>query len=258
MATTSGRRGAPEILAELVERARSESIGSIDHATNAKAIALSDARVQAAIREVLDRNFQLVAIQPLRGFGSALLSFPLNFIFRPLAESGPVALNESFLVIVELPTRTVKRISKTGETTGSDVPFVIAANAQFTLPRTPASEMTARRQREAAYFRNVGLGMWSEDNPPNTVTETLDVTQKLSTGCETESDGIADDSAYDDYDEDYSYHPDYGHERGADYPGVAPGPGGPVVPGGPLPGRPGGGWPWPDPPPPYGWRYRRR
>jgi hypothetical protein len=252
------RRATPDVVADLVEQARTESIGSIDHALNAKAIALSNEKVQAALREVLDRNFQLVAIQPLRGFGSALLSFPLNFVFRPRAESGPVALNESFVVIVELPTRTIKRISKTATPTGSDVPFAIAANAQFEPPRTPASMLAPRRQREAAYFRNIGLGMWSEDNPPNTVTETLEVTQKFSTGCETESDGIADDSAYDDYDEDYSYHPDYGHERGADYPGSGPSPTGPALPGGQFPGGPGGGWPWPDPPPPYGWRYRRR
>ena len=102
-------------VAELAERARNDSIGSIDHATNAKAVALNNNEVQSHIRELLKRDFQLVAIQPLRGFGSSLMSFPLHFVFRAGAESGAVALNESFIVVVELPTRSVKRVSPSAD-----------------------------------------------------------------------------------------------------------------------------------------------
>ena len=95
MAQSAGIKGA-DAVAELATRARNDSIGSIDHVVNAKAIALSNSEVQTMIGELLERDFQLIAIQPLRGFGSALMSFPLQFIFRAGPDSGAVALQESF------------------------------------------------------------------------------------------------------------------------------------------------------------------
>jgi hypothetical protein len=158
MARGDAHKDDSDVVDDLVERARAESIGSIDHAVNAKAIALGDGDVQSAIRELLGRDYQLVAIEPLRGFGSSLMSFPLRFVFRPGANSGPIALDESFVVLLELPTRTVKRISRSSELpSASDVPFVVAAIARVEPSRFTAAEMAPRYEREALFYRAVGL-----------------------------------------------------------------------------------------------------
>jgi hypothetical protein len=44
------KQSTSDQLTSLAERARSDSIGSIDHAVNAKAIALGNEEVQAAIQ----------------------------------------------------------------------------------------------------------------------------------------------------------------------------------------------------------------
>jgi hypothetical protein len=262
-------RAAKDALSELVDKAIADSIGAIDHATNAKAIALANKEVQAAIRALLDRDYQLVAIQPLRGFGSSLMSFPLGFTFRPGADAGPVALNESFVVLVELPTRSVKRISPSAELAeGADVPFAVAANARFTPPVTPLADDAARRAREAAYYADIGLGgMGGYPSAAGTdETATLRV-DNAPTSSDVEtitySDNVADDSAsdpsnHDDSEEKYRWVADHGDDQSSGDPWQGGFPGGP---GGGWPGggrpRPGGGWPWPDPRPPYGWRNRR-
>jgi hypothetical protein len=264
-----------DALAELVERARSESIGSIDHAANAKAIALTNAQVQDAIRELLERDFQLIAIKALRGYGSSLMSFPISFTFRPGPDAGAVALNENFVVLVELPTRSVKRISKSAETPeGADAPFVLAANARFEPPTTPLSANEARYAREAAYYQSLGLGGTSGylGGADTDETNTLRV-DHVNTSSQTESvsykDNVADDtmpdpSNHDDSEEKQTWVADHNDDLSSGDPWLGGGPGGfpgggfPTGPGGGLPPRPGGGWPWPDPPPPYGWRYRGR
>ena len=86
VAKSDAQKDVSGIVQDLAERARMESIGSIDHAVNAKAVALSNDEVKAAIREMLDRDYQLIAIEPVRGFGSSLMSFPLRFLISRWGE----------------------------------------------------------------------------------------------------------------------------------------------------------------------------
>jgi hypothetical protein len=214
---------------------------------------------------LLDRDFQLIAIEPLRGFGSSLMSFPLHFVFRPGVEAGGVALNESFVVLVELPMRSVKRISKSSQlAAGADVPFAIAAHARFQAPITSQAELAPLYEREASFYRGVGLGegLPSAAGTDQTATHRLSYRDTGSaSGSPTYKDGVADDSSdddsqVDDKEEVHGWVNDNGDDD-ADRGYLPGGWEGPGLPGGGRPGRPGGGWPWPDPPSPYGWRRRR-
>jgi hypothetical protein len=259
------------IIEDLAERARAESICSINHAVNAKAVALSNDEVKAVIRELLDRDYQLIAIEPLRGFGSSLMSYPLQFSFRAGANSGPIALDESFVVLVELPVQAVKRISRSPESARvSDVPFVIAASARAQAARVPFMDASQRAAREVSFFQSIGLGAWrpGASGTDETATAVIKYTDTMSTVDTTAwSPGQIVDDTYpdngpDDHDDSVTgWKADHGDDDSSPiYPepgdgswSPRPPPGG--WPGGP-PGRPGGGWPWPDPPSPY-WRRRR-
>jgi len=250
-------------LADLAEQARRDSIGSIDHLANAKAIALGDPKVQEALKEVLARGLRLTEIRPLRGFGSALMSFPLQLVFRSGQGDSPIDLAaESLVVTVELPTRSVKRVvAGPAETEAArDVPFAIAATARPPYTGVPLSELEGRNQRERVYFENLGLpdaartptpGQWTIDDH-----KTTDSATGSETGSESYSNGVADDSEPDDTGAD---------DQGVDDHVVEGHPGDPASwspfdPGRPFvsdPPRGPGGWPWPAPPrDPIAWRRR--
>ena len=266
--STSDAEKGSDAIADLAEQARQELIGSIDYFANAKAIALNNPDVQSSISELLDRGYRLVAIEPLRGFGSLLMSYPLIIVFRPAPDSGPVALDEALTVLVELPTRSVKRATRsTNLPSVHDVPFAIAATARSEPRITPMADVAARYQREADFYRGIGLGMSpGASSTDETVTFKTDSTPTTSdSGSNSFCQGVADDTTVDDDDmddwDDQTHQVTDHHDDDASqaYPGPGRWPGGPPwAGGGPggLPG-PGGGWPWPDPQPPSVWRRRR-
>ena len=269
MAKSDAQKDVSGIVQDLAERARMESIGSIDHTVNAKAVALSNDEVKAAIREMLDRDYQLIAIEPVRGFGSSLMSFPLHFSFRAGAGSGPIALDEFFVVLVELPVQAVKRISRSPELSRvSDVPFVVAASARAQAARVPFMDASQRDAREASFFQNIGLGAWrpgasGTDETATAVIKYVDTTSTVDTTAWSPNHVVDDtyaDNGIDDHDDSVTgWTADHGDDDSSPaYPDPGDGSWGPrPAPGGwPIPGRPGGGWPWPDPPSPY-WRRRR-
>jgi len=193
-------------LKQLAEQARLDSIGSIDYLTNAKAIALADAKVQEAIKEVLQRDMRLTEVRPLRGFGSGLMSFPIQLVFRSGQGDSPIDLEtESLVVTVEIPTRSVKRIASgpaAGEAVAGDIPFSIAATAHAPYRGAPLSELQGRSMRERAFYEDLGFpigagrpsaGQWTIDDYKTTDTPT-----GTDTGSTSYSDGVADDSEVDD------------------------------------------------------------
>ena len=270
MAKSDAQKDVSGIVQDLAERARMESIGSIDHAVNAKAVALSNDEVKAAIREMLDRDYQLIAIEPQRGFGSSLMSYPLRFAFRAGASGGPIALDESFVVLVELPVQAVKRISRSPESARvSDVPFVVAASGRAQAARVPFMDVSQRDAREASFFQNIGLGAWrpgasGTDETATAVIKYVDTTSTVDTTAWSPGQIVDDtyaDNGTDDHDDSVTgWKADHGDDDlSLLYPDPGDGSWGPLPPQGgwPVPpGRPGGGWPWPDPPNPY-WRRRR-
>lgn len=257
-----GQDSLDQSLKQLAEQARLDSIGSIDYLTNAKAIALADEKVQEAIKEVLKRGARLTEIRPMRGFGSGLMSFPIQIVFRGGAGEGPIDLeSESLIVTVEIPTRTVKRISSgpAGSVgTQGDIPFSIAATAHVPYRGAPLSELQARTLRERAFYEGLGFpvgagrpsqGEWTIDDYKTTDTPT-----GTDTGSTSYSDGVADDSEVDDSGSDEPVIDDHiteGHpgdpeswspfDPGRPFGGDLPRPGGRpgVGPGGPVGPRPG-------------------
>ena len=132
-------------LDHLLTSAIDDSIGSIDHATNAKVIALKDQAVKHKLTESLTEGYRLKSITPLVGYGGSPLDFRLRFLF------GSDALidlpRRDFIVSVELPARSVKRILD-DQTEGAPIsvqaPFTLAVPSQATEYRTPASELQGR------------------------------------------------------------------------------------------------------------------
>jgi hypothetical protein len=195
-----------QILKQLAEQARLDSIGSIDYLTNAKAIALANEQVQEAIREVLKRGMRLTEIRPMRGFGSGLMSFPIQITFRSGTGEGSIDLEtESLVVTVEIPTRSVKRVAAGpagGEGAAGDIPFSIAATAHAPYRGAPLSELQGRTMRERAFYADLGFpvgagrpsaGQWTIDD-----YKTSDTPTGTETGSTSYSDGVADDSEVDD------------------------------------------------------------
>jgi hypothetical protein len=249
-------------LSDLAEEARLSSIGSIDYLANAKAIALGDRKVQEAIREVLGRGLRLTDIRPLRGFGSALMSFPLQLVFRS-GTADPIDLpKESLVVTVEIPSRSVKRVVAgpvAEEESPGDIPFTIAATARGPFTGVPFAQLEGRLQRESAYFEGLGLpapGMAGKGQ--QTIYQTA--TDSFESGCPsfsaTYSNGVSDDTGNDDstYDDDtVDDHPE--ETRPGDPTFWSP-----FDPGTPFGGRvpqPPGGRPEPDPSPIESPRRRR-
>ncbi len=195
-----------QTLKQLAEQARLDSIGSIDYLTNAKAIALADGKVQDAIKEVLKRDMRLTEIRPMRGFGSGLMSFPIQLVFRSGTGDSPIDLETvSLVVTVEIPTRSVKRVAEAPagiEGAAGDIPFSIAATAHAPYRGAPLTELQGRTMRESAFYAGLGFpvgagrpsaGQWTIDD-----YKTSDTPTGTDTGSTSYSDGVADDSEVDD------------------------------------------------------------
>jgi hypothetical protein len=158
-----------DLVEKLANDCVSQSIGSIDYGLNAKAIALMNPDVKKRIIEQLESGFRLVEIAPLSGFGSSLMNFKVLFQFEPTDSDPktrpPIDLkSRSFVVSVELPTKAVLGIADDAPTAvpqSFDVPFSVAfPNLNASRP-VPMSETAAARDRQAAYFRSLGIGQGS-------------------------------------------------------------------------------------------------
>ena len=153
------RQEIEEALDQLAATAAQESIGSIDHAANAKAIALRDETVREKLAEVLSDGYKLKAIAALTGYGASPMDFRLKFHFESEATIDlPI---KDFIASVELPTKSVKRIlSKPEEMRSPTVgaPFSVAVPSRAPEYRTPTSEIAAKRSSERRFIGSLSLG----------------------------------------------------------------------------------------------------
>jgi len=135
-----------------------DAIGSIDHATNAKAIAISSDLVINRLRELLSADHRLKEISAITGYGSSLQDFRLQFRFQT---DDMIDLSDNvFIVSVDLPTRSVKRIVDPSEAIGPsalNVPLSVAIPSQVPLIKTPLTELQNRFNRTRAFFRDMPL-----------------------------------------------------------------------------------------------------
>jgi hypothetical protein len=139
---------------QLADSLVAASNGSIDYAVNAKAIALTSSLVTDRLRELLSTGYRLKDITPITGFGSSLRDFRLRFhletddiIDVPTAD---------FIVLVELTTKSVKRILDANEAVAPStvpVPFSLAVPSQARQIQTPVTELTTRFNRAQAFFQ---------------------------------------------------------------------------------------------------------
>jgi hypothetical protein len=216
MAPKADVRAAVQQLADTLAK---DSIGSIDHAVNAKAIALSSPLVTDKLIELLSTGHKLKDIVPLTGFGSSLLDFRLRFRF---STDNLIDLpTGDFIVSVELPTKSVKRILEPSaplDPSTVAAPFSLAVPSQAAAIRTPVTQLTNRFNRAQAFFRRQGLirplggygdtAFWSESqtqygSPVDT-----------NYGTESYSDGIPDDTMND---TQYDVSLDFAYEYQLDY-----------------------------------------
>lgn len=227
-------------VAKLAEELLSDSQGSIDYGINAKAIAFMNEDVRKKVVSVISEGFALNEVRPLQGFGASLMNFKVVVEFTRNEKDPIINMPKRALTItVEIPTRSVSKIEEGVRPAigAAAAPFTIVNPNPAVAQRGPISELWARRAVERQYYRDIGLpgygpvvpgvgnpGDPSGPFPPGgqgpvvinpggpfggfgsgavTGTETLTPANTQS-GCETESDGIGDDSANDDVDYDGS------------------------------------------------------
>lgn len=150
-------------LDQLSTTAAEESIASIDHAVNAKAIAVRDETVRERLAATLSDHYKLKSITPLTGHGTTPMDFRLMFHFESEALIDlPV---RDFVVSVELPTKSVKRIiDKPEEMKPLTVtaPFSLAVPSRAQEYKTPISEVATRVSSERQFLSSLA--------PPGTIS----------------------------------------------------------------------------------------
>jgi hypothetical protein len=97
-----------KLVDELADAAAQDSIGSLDYAINAKAIALSSPFVKNILVSVLSEEYRLAEITPLTGFGSILEDYRLLFRFHRGAVIDMPA--KDFVAVVNIPGNSVKHL----------------------------------------------------------------------------------------------------------------------------------------------------
>ena len=130
----------------LAETCSEESAGSIDYFTNAKAIALKAAIVIEKLTELLSAGCKLKSIEPVPGFAS----LPLDFRLRFHLESDKIIdlPTSDFVVVIELPTRSVKRLMQPDEAVAPltvAAPFSLAVPSEAATHKVPVSELASMR-----------------------------------------------------------------------------------------------------------------
>jgi len=201
-------------LDQLLTAVTDESVGSIDHATNAKVIALKDSGVRDKLVGIMSEGHRLKSITPLVGYGASPMDFRLRFHFE---SDALVDLSQrDFIASVELPSKSVKRIlddQTEGTLTPIHAPFSLAVPSLAREYKTPVSELQARTSVERQFLGSLSIGtavgqvrrqgynvqaLESCDTllntPQNTITTTSLATNASTT---TFSDGVADDEQND-------------------------------------------------------------
>lgn len=221
-------------VAALGEQFKADSLYSIDYGRNAKAIAFASDDVKTKIAEIIAQGYVISAVRPIAGFGSSVLNFKLAVEFESTGQQAAIVKkNKALILTIEIPSRRVTKVLEANSLV-SDLPVTtpfatINPNPDADV-RTPLSELRGKRDVEARYFRSLGIpgGGISDPmdptNPPGQrgpviinpggpfgagprwpsvgVIRNPDTDVETGTGCETESDGIADDSGYDDWKND--------------------------------------------------------
>ncbi len=139
------------------------SVGSVDHTTNAKAVALKNPEIRNAIASALTDRYRLTSVIPLIGYGSRLDNYVLFFTFNRSDASGLIDCDQKHLeVVVNLPCRAVQSFEFVKEARKlqadeAGVPFVLAVPSRTNEVTTPSSALADSRSREADFFRGLGL-----------------------------------------------------------------------------------------------------
>ena len=153
-----------EAVERLAEGANNESVGSIDYATNARAIALKAELEQDKIVEVLEEGYRLRSIVPLSGRGFSPNDFRLRFQFEK--EQVVDLPDRDFVVIVDLPAKAVTRTVPFEHGAESEVPplpFSLAVPSRAREVSPPLVELADRFAREWEFARRLSLTNTFED-----------------------------------------------------------------------------------------------
>lgn len=153
------RKPTSNSIDQLADRYAADSIGAIDHTTNAKAMALASDGVRSALRKQLAEGYVLDRVTALTGYGSAT-DHVLVFEMRRMSDDKGVALDRAYLrVAVNLPARTVSSWDWIDEPTlaSQQVPLALAVPSRAHDAMTPAYLLEGTHQRERDFLRGMGL-----------------------------------------------------------------------------------------------------
>jgi hypothetical protein len=150
-----------KVIDDLARRYAEDSIGAIDHATNARAIALADIKLKSNLEERLNAGYALVRVSPLSGYGSSPDNFVIVFEFHKSSADQIVDLDTIYLrVTVNLPGHKVFGIEEIKDDLildSNDVPFAIAVPSRAGEAVTILEALADTRQRERDFMRGLGL-----------------------------------------------------------------------------------------------------
>lgn len=138
-----------------------DSLGSIDYAANAKAIAFLSKEVKSKVADTISDGYTLRNVKPILGFGSSLMEFRLGIEFEKSEINKVVNLSKKSLIItVEIPTKSVRKIDESQN--GIDemrfsTPFSIINPNPASQHRNPISEFQSNREKEMNFFGEMGI-----------------------------------------------------------------------------------------------------
>jgi hypothetical protein len=134
-----------------------DSVGSIDYGSNAKAVALQDAKVKERLGELLEKGYRLKLVQPRSGSGANVLNFGLTFWFERQNPKSAMDDTTAFTAIVELPTHAVRKIldGEMVSPTTPDAPFALATPSRSGEGVPIGDPLGGRRGRERDFLRDL-------------------------------------------------------------------------------------------------------